>query len=100
MSSGTLFVTAVWLRNGTSEPWTVFLVQLFTVGGNDLLVPGKGLLLIAVSAAGAVVIEIYVDKAVALAQFTGGEGYHIDAAPGRIAHQVYAVLYRQKTSIA
>ena len=51
------------------------LVQFLTVAGDDFLVPAKGFLLIAVAASGSVIVQVNIDESVALAKFTGGEGY-------------------------
>ena len=69
------------------------LVQFLTVAGNDFLVPAKGFLLITIAASGPVIIQVDIDESVALAKLAGGEGYNVDAAPGRIAHKVDAVQF-------
>ena len=44
----------------------VTLVQYFSVAGNDLLIPAKGFLLIAIAASGPVVIQVDIDETVTL----------------------------------
>ena len=67
------------------------LPEVLAVGGNDLFVPVKGLFLIAVPGASAVIVAVHIDEAVTLAQLSGGKGHHIDAAPRGVAQQVHTV---------
>ena len=69
------------------------LPEVLAVGGNDLFVPVKGLFLIAVPGASAVIVAVHIDEAVTLAQLAGGEGHHIDAAPRGAAQQIHAVQF-------
>ena len=62
------------------------------VGGDDPLVPIKGLFLVAGPGAGAVVVPVHIDEAVPLAQLAGAEGHHIDAAPRGIQRTADAGL--------
>ena len=66
---------------------------LLLIGSNDLFVPVKGLFLIAVPGASAVIVVVHIDEAVTLAQLSGGKGHHIDAAPRGVAHQIHAVQF-------
>src|SRR5699024_6172984 len=62
------------------------------VGGDDFLVPVEAVLAQTAVVAGAVVVLVDVDEAVALGHLAGGGGHQVDAAPGGVAHQVHAVL--------
>ena len=59
----------------------VTLGQYFSVAGNDLLIPAKGFLLIAIAASGPVVIQVDIDETVTLAQLTCSEGYNVNTSP-------------------
>ena len=65
-----------------------------------MLVPVERLLSPALQRPVSGVVHIHIDETIALFHFSRACRDKIDAAPERIAHQVYAVLYRQKTSIA
>ena len=61
-------------------------LQFLAVAGDNVFVPVKALLARAGHIAGTIVMFVDVDKAVALAVLTGGEGDAVDAAPRGIAH--------------
>ena len=54
-------------------------LQLAAVGGDDVFVPVEGLLAGAGAAAGAIVMQVDIDKAVALLVLAGGKGGQVDA---------------------
>ena len=83
--------------SGISIPAELFhicsLSQFFPVGSNDFLVPVEGIFFASFQCSVAFVIAVDVDEAVALLHFAGREGYAVDAAPWRVAHQIDAVLF-------
>ena len=69
------------------------LGEIFAVGGDDLLVPVEGILAAAGITAGAVIISVDIDEAIALAHLTGRSGNQIDRTPGRVAQQINTVFH-------
>ena len=57
-----------------------------------MLVPVEGLLAVAIKSAVAEVVAVYIDEAIALGHLLGGFGDKIDARPGGVAHEFYAVF--------
>src|SRR5699024_1148489 len=83
--SGELFVVH------SVPPDSSGLSKVLAVGGDDLLVPIKAVLPAAGHGAGAVVVQIHIDHAVALFHLTGGRRHDVDGPPAGVAQQGHAV---------
>ena len=66
-------------------------MKCFSVGSNHIFIPVERFFLITIQGSGSIVVAVYVDVAVAFFQLCCGRADKVDAAPGCVAHNIYAV---------
>ena len=67
-------------------------VQILAIGGDDLLIPAEGILLIALKGSVSLIIHIDIDEAITLLHLTGGQGNEVNTSPWRIGDDIHAVI--------